>query len=152
MIRAISAAETRPIRSQILRPGTPPEQLVYPGDDAPEAFHAGAFQDGQLVGIATIYAEPPPDVYRNTLPDGEAFRLRGMATLPSVRGQGLGRQVLEACFDHVRAHGARLLWCNARSGALDFYRTLGLRTIGPEFDIPGIGPHYVMWIDLDPKG
>ncbi len=40
--------------------------------------------------------------------------------------------------------GRRLLWCNARVVALGFYTKLGLHTEGDEFDIPGIGPHYVM--------
>ncbi|MCH7976219.1 MAG: N-acetyltransferase, partial [Bacteroidetes bacterium] len=49
MIRAISAAETRPMRSLLLRPGQPPENLVYPGDDHPDAFHGGAFEGERLV-------------------------------------------------------------------------------------------------------
>ncbi|MDX1419627.1 MAG: GNAT family N-acetyltransferase [Rubricoccaceae bacterium] len=145
MVRPITAAETRPLRSSILRPGQPPGALVYPGDDHPQALHAGAFEGARLVGIATVHPEPPPAAYREDLPAGEAFRLRGMATLPDVRGGGYGRRLLDACFEHVRAHGGPVLWCNARVVALDFYRRMGLETVGPEFDIPGIGPHYVMW-------
>jgi len=52
--------------------------------------------------------------------------------------------LLELCFDHIRAHGGRLLWCNARVVALGFYERLGFVTEGPEFDIHPIGPHYVM--------
>ncbi|NNF57149.1 MAG: GNAT family N-acetyltransferase [Rhodothermaceae bacterium] len=148
MIRPITAAETRPLRAAILRPGQPPAKLVYPGDDHPDGFHAGAFKNDHLVGIATIYPEPSPEAYRAEMPAGLAFRLRGMATTPEVRGEGFGRGLLEACFAHVQANGSDLLWCNARIGALAFYQTLGLQTIGPEFDIPGIGPHYVMWVQL----
>ena len=148
MIRPITAAETRPLRAAILRPGQPPDALVYPGDEHPDGFHAGAFKNNQLVGIATIYPEPSPDAYRSQMPEGLAFRLRGMATTPAVRGEGFGRGLLEACFNHMRAKDSGLLWCNARIGALAFYETLGLQTIGPEFDIAGIGAHYVMWIDL----
>ena len=145
MICPISAAETRPLRSLLLRPGQPPENLVYPGDEHPDAFHAGAFEDERLVGITSIYPEAPPEMYRDQLLEGDAFRLRGMATLPEVRGQGHGRDLLYACFDHVRHHNANLLWCNARIVALDFYKRLGLQIIGPEFEIEGIGPHHVMW-------
>ena len=145
MIRPISAADTRPLRSLLLRPGQPPENLVYPGDDHPDAFHGGAFDGERLVGITSIYPEAPPEEYRDQLPPGGAFRLRGMATLPEVRGKGYGREMLDACFEHIRSHNAILLWCNARVGALDFYQRMGLETIGPEFDIEGIGAHYVMW-------
>ena len=67
-----------------------------------------------------------------------------MATVPSVRGAGHGRALLELCFDHIRAQGGRLLWCNARVVALGFYKRLGFVAEGPEFDIHPIGPHYVM--------
>ncbi|MCH7639768.1 MAG: GNAT family N-acetyltransferase [Bacteroidetes bacterium] len=133
------------MRALLLRPGQPPDNLVYPGDDHPDAFHGGAFEGERLVGITSIYPEAPPEMYRGQLPGGDAFRLRGMATNPDVRGKGHGRDLLHACIDHMRAKDASLLWCNARVIALDFYKHLGLRTIGPEFEIEGIGPHYVMW-------
>lgn len=143
-IRPISAAETRPLRADILRPGQPPESLVYPGDDAPDSFHAGAFLGGVLVGIASVYPEPLPIDLPDLAPNS-AFRLRGMATRPELQGQGLGRAVLEGCLTHVRDAGAEVLWCNARTGALGFYRRLGFETVGDKFEIEGIGPHYVMW-------
>jgi GNAT superfamily N-acetyltransferase len=149
-VRPITAAETRPLRGDILRPGQPPEDLVYPGDDAPGSFHAGAFADGTLVGIATVYPEPmprPPEGLPRAadLDPANAFRLRGMATRAGLQGHGIGRAVLGRCIEHVRASGAEVLWCNARVGALGFYHRLGFHTVGDEFDIAGIGPHYVMW-------
>ena len=45
-------------------------------------------------------------------------------------------------------YAANLLWCSARVVALDFYKHLGLQTVGSEFEIEGIGPHYVMWSAL----
>ncbi len=152
-VRALSAAETRPLRSEVLRPGTPPDALVYPGDDVPGSFHAGALVDGEVVGIATVYPEPVPDEYAADLRAGgrdpsNAFRLRGMATRAHLQGSGLGRAVLERCLEHVREAGAEVLWCNARVGALGFYQRLGFETVGNEFDIAGIGPHYVMWKDM----
>ncbi len=98
-----------------------------------------------MVGIATIYSEAPPTGYADQLINNGSFRLRGMATMPDVRGLGYGRQLLELCFEHIQHHGSDLLWCNARIGALEFYKRLGFTTIGPEFDIEGIGGHFVMW-------
>lgn len=150
LVRSVPAAATRPLRAQILRPGQPPERLVYPGDDHPQALHAGAFDGDTLVGIATIYPEPPPEEHRGPIPDtafrdGAAFRLRGMATVPEARGTGAGRLLLERCYAHVREQGAAVLWCNARTPAVGFYERLGMQTVGDEFGIEGIGPHYVMW-------
>jgi GNAT superfamily N-acetyltransferase len=123
----------------LLRPFEPPEQIVYHGDDALDTLHAGAFVGTELVGIASVCVEPMPDA-----PAAGVWRLRGMATLPAVRGTGHGRRLLEACFDHIRAQGGTLLWCNARVVALGFYEHLGFVAQGDEFEIHPIGPHYVM--------
>lgn len=142
-LRPASAAEVRVLRGSLLRPGEPPEALVYHGDDAIDSLHVGAFDGSELVGIASVCREDlPPDL--RTLDYGPTWRLRGMATVPRVRGSGIGRRLLEACFAHIEKHGGTLLWCNARVVALGFYRHLGFTSHGVEFEIPPIGPHYVM--------
>lgn len=139
-IERVTAADVRPLRSRVLRPGVPPERLVYDGDEAPGALHVAARDAERVIhGIASLCREPAPG-----RPGVSAWRLRGMATTPEVRGTGVGRRLLQACFRHVRADGGGLLWCNARVVALGFYDRLGLAREGEEFDIPGIGPHYVM--------
>lgn len=148
IVRSISAAETRPLRAEILRPGQPPEALLYDGDEVAGSFHAGAFVNGELVGIATVYPEPMPVPPDADVDASNAFRLRGMATRASLQGRGLGRAVLQRCIEYVREAGAEALWCNARVGALGFYERLGFRTLGEEFGIAGIGPHFVMWKDV----
>lgn len=148
IVRSITAAETRPLRAEILRPGQPPESLTLYGDDVPGSFHAGAFVDGELVSVATVYAEPMPVTPDARVDANNAFRLRGMATRANLQGQGLGRAVLERCIEHVREARAEVLWCNARVGALGFYERLGFRTLGAEFEIEGIGLHFVMWKEV----
>ncbi|MET0293087.1 MAG: GNAT family N-acetyltransferase [Steroidobacteraceae bacterium] len=138
-IARVTAAEVRPLRSEVLRPGTPPEKLVYDGDDAADALHVGARSaDGVIQGIASLCRESAPGRSET------AWRLRGMATRPERRGTGLGRRLLQACFRHVRSEGGALLWCNARVGAVGFYERLGLKREGEVFDVPDVGPHYVM--------
>ena len=144
-VRPITPEQTRPLRAEILRPGQDPETLVLHGDDIPGSFHAGAFEDGTLVCTATVYPEPMPIAPEADVDVSNAFRLRGMATKAHLQGRGYGRAVLERCIEHVRDSGADVLWCNARTGALGFYRRLGFETVGDEFEIEGIGPHFVMW-------
>jgi GNAT superfamily N-acetyltransferase len=138
-VRPVTAAEVRQLRHALLRPFEPPERIVYHGDDAPDTLHAGAFQGDELVGIASVCREAMPGGC-----DPGSWRLRGMATLPRVRGAGYGRALLDACFAHIRARGGSLLWCNARVVALGFYERLGFVAQGLEFEIHPIGPHYVM--------
>jgi ribosomal protein S18 acetylase RimI-like enzyme len=67
-----------------------------------------------------------------------------MATLPEVRGRGYGGLLLDRCVEHAVNHGGRILWCNARAGAVGFYRRYAFTTRGDAFDIPDLGMHYLM--------
>ena len=154
VVRRGSSTVVRPLRARILRPGREEHHSAYDQDDT-VAVHVAAYRPGTAVpdGVGTIYAENPPEAHRGEIPDaaygpGAAWRLRGMATSDAARGKGLGRLVLEECFAVIRERGGHFLWCNARIGAVAFYERLGLDCVGPEFDIPEIGPHYVMWREV----
>jgi GNAT superfamily N-acetyltransferase len=150
-IRRITAEQTRPLRARILRPGQTPEQLVYPGDDAPDSLHAGAIRDGQIVGIASVSRQMPPAPFTRPEDDlASCWQLRGMATLPEVRGQGWGGRLLRVIIGHAAAHGGTFLWCNARTPVLGFYRHYGFAARGDEFMTPYAGPHYFMFRPLSP--
>ena len=143
-IRPITAAEALPLRQAVLRPGRLLESAQYPGDDAPTTRHFGAFRDARLLGIATLlHAEMPEQ------PGVPALQLRGMATAPEVRGQGFGRALIRACLAFARESGVPLLWCNARTGAVGFYRKLGFEIVGVEFIVPDVGPHFRMSIGFE---
>ena len=146
-IRIVPAAVTRPLRAELLRPGSAPEELVYPGDDDPETRHLGAYLHGKLVSIASVYQKAPPGEISST-----TWQLRGMATRPEVQGQGHGRALLQACIAYATFCSGTLLWCNARTGAVGFYQASGFQARGEEFQIPGVGPHFVMWRSLRTTG
>ena len=144
-MEAITAAGTRPLRQRILRPHQAVETLVYPHDDDADALHAGAFVGDALVGTATIHREPPPASHFPTHAlDPSAWRLRGMATVPEIRRRGCGAALVAACLAHAEAQGGTLVWCHARVVATSFYAGLGFAAHGEPFDLPDLGPHYVM--------
>lgn len=101
--------------------------------------------EGAVVGTGTIAPGTPPEELAALTGAGAAWRLRGMATRPDVRGAGIGGAVLDALFEHARAHDGRLVWCNARVGAQRLYERAGLVTWGAPWVEPDIGPHVVMW-------
>lgn len=138
-VRPIEARETRVLRQRLLRPHQQVYELVYPGDDASDSLHLGAFEEDELVGVASVMREPPPDG-----DDPHAWRIRGMATVPEARGHGHGGALLERCLTHVAAHGGTVVWCTARVMAIEFYRHHGFEVQGEPFDVPVIGTHYVM--------
>ena len=60
-----------------------------------------------------------PDPWPNSAAPG--WQLRGMAVLPELRGEGVGRKLLKAVHEEVSAP----LWCNAREAAEGFYNGEG---------------------------
>jgi len=153
-VRTVGPAVVRPVRHQVLRPGAAARDLVYPGDDHPAARHFAAYTDGELVGSASSYREALPteqvaavrDAFGADVAAAAAWRLRGMATLPQVRGQGIGAALLRTALTCAVGMGADLVWCNARTTAAGFYLRAGFEVVGAEYDIPGIGPHlFMIW-------
>ncbi len=142
-IGKITSAQTMPLRQSVLRPGYPIESVRFSGDDAPSTHHLGAFCHGDLLGIASLFLAEMPEY-----PQMSAFQLRGMATAPAARGIGIGRTLLLACVALATEQAVQLLWCNARTSAVGFYRKLGFNIVGQEFDIPDVGPHFRMLLNL----
>lgn len=136
------AAAVRPLRTRVLRPTWPEDRLLAFEQDG-AALHLAARLDDAVVAVATVYPAPPPHALG--IPAEAAWQLRGMASEGRVRGMGFGAAVLTACVREARAAGARALWCNARRGAAGFYAAYGWAAVGPEFEVPGVGPHVVMW-------
>lgn len=138
-IRQILSSETVPIRSIVLRPGQEISACIYPHDEDESTFHLGAFDKNKLVSIVSFYKEEHPE-----LTESEQYRFRGMATLSDYRGKGIASSLLVESFIKLKELNISLVWCNARVSALSLYEKLGMKIASDEFDIPGIGPHYLM--------
>jgi len=138
VVGPIPPGATAGLRGEVLRPGQTAEDLVYPGDADPATVHLGAYVDGRLVGIASLYREDRPGG-----PAG-GWRLRGMATTPPARGRGVGAALLAAAVDHAARHHGAEVWCNARTVAIGFYHRAAFRVASEPFHIAGIGAHVVM--------
>ena len=135
------------LRRQVLRPGQPWSSVDHDYDSWPDTFHVAAFGPrGEVAACASFHPDTAP--HRPGSDVEHMWRLRAMASLPEVRGQGYGAAALRYGIAEIRRRAGRLLWCNARSGAVGFYETLGFSIVGDEFEIPPIGPHYVMEIEL----
>lgn len=143
MIRFIQADDVLAIRNEVLREGRLTlDECRFPNDDAEGTFHLGYFDKDQLVCIASFH----PQNYKEFA--GKAYQLRGMATLESHRGKGLGNQLVNFAIVYMRGQKVNYVWCNARKKATPFYKNLGFETISPEFEVPGIGPHYVLYLKI----
>ena len=136
----IPIAATRPLRHEILRPHQTLAELAE--HEPADAFAVGVFAGGELISVGFA------------APDGNpgSWRVRGMATAPAARGRGAGTAVLDALVTHARERGATRVWCNARTPALSLYERAGFAVASDEFELPQIGPHFVMERNLAAGG
>jgi predicted GNAT family N-acyltransferase len=149
-VRVVDQRRTRALRRAVLRPHLRLHDPL-PGDELRgQAVHLAALEAGDLntgdrvVGTCFVYPDPCP-----WLPWRPAWRLRQMATAAHRRGEGLGTAVLTAAVEHVRAAGAAVLWCDARSSATGFYARAGFAAHGGLFtDEQHPIPHLHMWLEL----
>jgi GNAT superfamily N-acetyltransferase len=160
-----------PLRHAVLRTGRPWADARYLQDDDPTSAHFAAFATlepddaaalgdaparydasarGAVLAVGSVLPEEPD--WLEPLPGtavARCWRVRGMATRPDLRGSGLGSRVLASLLDHVRSEGG-LVWCTARIGASTFYERAGFAARGEITQVPGIGPHRTMWLEIDP--
>jgi GNAT superfamily N-acetyltransferase len=144
-VRRCGADDVIGLRQSVLRPHQSTDQARYPADFDPATAHFCAEDGaGRVVSVASVLKEAP--AWQAAEPN--AWHVRGMATAPDWRGRGAGSAVLGAVYDHVAASGGGLLWCNARLGAVDFYKRAGMATTGEPWEEPVIGPHIAMFTNI----
>ena len=97
-----------------------------------EATHFVAYADDEPVGTARL-REPQDSL-------GKVERL---AVLPAHRGEGLGRQLMDAIEDEAKRWGLERLTLHGQLRVADFYDHLGYEQVSDEFEEAGI-PHVEM--------
>ncbi|WP_241289591.1 GNAT family N-acetyltransferase [Burkholderia stabilis] len=130
-IASIDAAQTHPLRAMVLLNGDL-NACELAGDHAPTTLHVGVRDRTGIVAIASLCEEARDDDRARP-----AWRLRGMAVHPAVRGMGFGRVLVQVCVRHAEERGAALVWCTARESAYRFYEKLGFATDGAPVTMPG---------------
>jgi len=140
ILQEISAQQTWPLRSEVLRPGRPLSACIFSGDDAPDTHHFGMVDsNGDIVGIVSALRNSHPAVAGSA-----SYQIRAMAVSPHCRGQGLGKLLLVGVEHFLASRGTALVWANARSEAVGFYQQQGYRVVSDEFVIADVGPHYLV--------
>ncbi|MEA1786699.1 GNAT family N-acetyltransferase [Arenibacter sp. GZD96] len=138
-VKAIRAVDTYAVRHPVLRAGKPIDTCAFAGDDLDTTFHLGCFYEDELIGVASFLENDHAEHHLIN-----AGQLRGMAVLQTHQGKGIGKILLTFGEAQLRTKHKSVVWMNAREVAVPFYTKLGYAIIGNVFDVPGIGPHYVM--------
>jgi predicted GNAT family N-acyltransferase len=73
----------------------------------------------------------------------DTIQLRQMAVLSGLQGKGLGRVLMQFAENIARDRGFKKIIMHARKTVMGFYKKLGYKTVGSEFEEVTI-PHYKM--------
>ncbi|MNT81356.1 ribosomal-protein-alanine N-acetyltransferase [compost metagenome] len=68
---------------------------------------------------------------------GEA-QFRKFATLPEYQGKGYGSLLLKHILALSSDKGCQLVWCNARTSAINFYLRFGFQTTDKTYSKDGV--------------
>jgi len=143
-VRTISPEETRPLRHLVLWPHIPFEKdCVIDIDHREDAIHLGTFDNEKLVSVGSLFRVSSPK-----LSFTHQYRLRAMASHPDYRGQDCGKMLVQEAMGILRQKSIQVLWCDAREKAVGFYARIGFSVLEEVYDVPLIGPHKFMWIEL----
>lgn len=143
-IKLVDISEIKQLRHEVLWPHKNSyKACVIEPDTIDTTFHMGAIEDSIVVGTSTFLID-----MNDKFDTKSQYRLRAMATSPSVRGKQVGRKIIEASIEKLKKMNIDLLWCDARLEATGFYERLGFKMKGEIYNVPEIGPHKLMYIKL----
>lgn len=143
IIKEIPSKETHIVRQPVLRKGKPIETCIFEGDDLEDTHHFGFYKNNHLTGIISLFSKINP-----TFAAKKQGQIRGMAVLEEYQKQGIGDVLVKHCEDFCIKNDVRLIWFNARTAAVGFYKKLNYQIVGEAFDIKDVGEHYLMYKEL----
>ena len=103
-----------------------PEEMELDEFDL-NALHALAYSDSECIGTARLV----------TL-HGNLGRIGRMAVLPSYRGQGVGRKLLESLLQASQSQDLKQLELHAQVAVIPFYEQFGFIAQGDVYEEAGI--------------
>ena len=118
--RLILADDAYKIRHEVLRPNDPLSFSLYEYDNDADAFHLGAYWEGELVGVASFFNQSSPRLH---FPN--QMRVRGLAVLHPFRSKGAGTALLENAYPIIKGIGNDVIWTNVWTNSKGHFFKLG---------------------------
>jgi GNAT superfamily N-acetyltransferase len=118
-IQSIIPEQTYALRHSVLWPDKPLDYVKI--DNDADGYHFGAFRNEDLIAVISLFV------------NDEESRFRKFAARPDCQRQGVGTLLLNHVMAEAKRMGAKVIWCDARLDAADFYRRFGMETVGNVF-------------------
>ncbi|WP_276378592.1 GNAT family N-acetyltransferase [Flavobacterium sp. H4147] len=143
IIKEIPSKETHIVRHPVLRKGKTIESCLFEGDDLDSTHHFGLYVDKNLTGIISLFKQT-----NAIFAEKNQAQIRGMAILENNQKKGYGEALVRHCENYCKEHFTDLIWFNARTAAVGFYKKMDYQILGEPFDIKDVGEHYLMYKKL----
>ena len=140
----IEAPLTYKIRKNVLWPHIKNGNYSIDSDNQKDTFHLGTFLDKKIISIGTFIKENNTKFNCNS-----QYRLRAMATHSNYRKINAGKTLFLKALDVLKNKNIELLWCDARIAAVEFYKSVNMKTLKGTYNIPSIGLHKTMYLYLN---
>nr|WP_298498678.1 GNAT family N-acetyltransferase [uncultured Algibacter sp.] len=106
-------------------------------------MHLGMYHKDKIIAVCTFIKQANPNILET-----QQYQLRGMAVTKPFQGKGLGGIILRYGENLLIKKSVKIVWCNAREVAINFYKKSGYQIIGESFNIKDVGLHYSMYKTL----
>lgn len=138
---AVDVSETYELRRDVLRRGTPSDNVHLDADDDARTRHLAIRDgDGDIIATSTWLERECPHH-----PGVGALQLRGMAVRDDHQRRGLGAALIDAGIGLGKHLGVEVIWANGRDTALAFYAANGFHVVGDGFVTTDTKiPHHVI--------
>lgn len=123
-IKQILSSETWEIRHRVMWAEKPFEGVKLPNDD--DGLHFGLFKDNILISVVSLFIED------------DLAQFRKFATEIEEQGKGYGAKLLAYLMQQCIERNVKILWCNARTSAIGFYKKFGLAIVSDAWVKEGI--------------
>lgn len=143
IIKEIPSQETYIVRQPVLRKGKPMESCIFEGDDLETTHHFGLYSNENLTGIISLFSQ-----INSIFAEKNQAQIRGMAVLETHQKKGFGEALVQQCENYCKDNNVDLIWFNARTAAVGFYKKMNYQILGEAFDIKDVGEHYLMFKKL----
>lgn len=95
------------VRHQVMYPDKDVDFVKLTDDD--QALHIGVYENEELMSVMSVFLH------------GREVQFRKLATRIEAQGKGYASALMQWLVDYANDLKFDRLWCNARTGATDFY-------------------------------
>ena len=140
-IKKVSVSFIQSYRKKYLYSNLSPQHCYYKKDINNSTIHLALFQNDKVISGLTL-------IQNKFLANKNSFQIRGMFTINRCCKKGYGTLLINYAKKKISDHNSKLLWCNARVEAIDFYKKNGFVEHGGFFLKKNIGKHIKMFFKL----